>query len=269
MTKVFCLSNNPESKIYTLAKESEDFIQRNQTLLLVDAGASLRLHLNPERKMSWAIVESKLLVTGFYAVKAILDEGEILEVNQHNFNKGDFPVRNFTDRLLLKRTKDCRELVRTYESVPDDAGLKKVSWRPSALPVLCTESNRSFFEHLVGKENEVVSINSYSKIKIRIVTNKVVKGSIYNTILYKFNSIGDCEVLTQKAIEELKESDIVFGYSISKNLIKLFPGNNPQSKIDEILKGLELCGQEDFYLKPETKENWEAYVYVEPVLVRK
>lgn len=273
-TKQICLSNNPESKIYVLAKVSEDLIRKNQTTLLLTGGSEFKLHLKEGRHPAATVIESKLLATGHYSVKLLLEEDEMIEINEHNFNKSNYPVRNFRDQFILKKVAGLTELVRVY-----DKETTRQDWRANfavqSCPSACVLSNRKFFEHLVGEDNEVISVNCLRKLVIRAVKNKVTKGSIYNAILYKFNSVGDCRALASKDISTLKEDDIVIAYSASKSVVKFYMGTNPESKMHDILKELELCGQTDFYIRPidhstiRTSTYLNDFAYVEPVLVKK
>jgi len=269
-TKQICLSNNPESKIYALAKASEELIRKNQTTLLLTGGSEFKLHLKEDR---YPVVECKSLSTGYYSVKLLLEEGEMIEINEHNFNKNNYPARNFRDQFILKKVSGSSDLVRVY-----DTGTTHQNWRSSmavqSCPGACVLSNRKFFEYLVGLDNEAISVNSLRKLIIRLVKNKVVVGSNYNAILYKFNGIGDCQVLSRKDIPTLKEDDIVVAYSASKNVAKFYLGTHPESKLQDILKELELCGQTDFYIRPidhltsRASVSLNDFAYVEPVLVK-
>ena len=219
------------------------------------------------------MVESKPLPTGYYSVKLLLEEGEMIEINEHNFNKNNYPVRNFRDQFILKKVVGFTDLVRVY-----DKENTHQNWRASmsvqSCPGACVLSNRKFFEYLVGADNEVISVNSLRKLIIRIAKNKVVKGSNYNAVLYKYNGIGDCQVLTRKDIPTLKEDDIVVAYSASKNVAKFYLGTHPESKLQDILKELELCGQTDFYIRPidhltaRASASLNDFAYIEPVLVK-
>lgn len=272
-TKQICLSNNPESKIYALAKASEELIRRNQTTLLLTGGSEFKLHLKDGRYPAAALIESKSLPTGYYSVKLLLEEGEMIEINEHNFNKNNYPVRNFRDRFILKKVSGFSELVRVY-----DKEATHQNWRANmavqSCPGACVLSNRKFFEYLVGLDNEAISVNCLRKLVIRLAKNKVVVGSNYNAVLYKFNGIGDCQVLSRKDISTLKEDDIVVAYSASKNVAKFYLGTHPESKLQDILKELELCGQTDFYIRPidhltaKTSVSLNDFAYVEPVLVK-
>lgn len=272
-TKQICLSNNPESKIYALAKASEELIRRNQTTLLLTGGSEFKLHLKENRYPAAAVVESKPLLTGYYSVKLLLEEGEMIEINEHNFNKNNYPVRNFRDQFILKKVSGSTELVRVY-----DKETTHQNWRANlavqSCPGACVLSNRKFFEYLVGVDNEVISVNSLRKLIIRIAKNKVVKGSNYNAVLYKYNGVGDCQVLSRKDIPTLKEDDIVVAYSASKNVAKFYMGTHPESKLQDILKELELCGQTDFYIRPidhltaRASVSLNDFAYIEPVLVK-
>lgn len=272
-TRQICLSNNPESKIYALAKASEELIRRNQTTLLLTGGSEFKLNLKEDRYPAAALVESKSLSTGYYSVKLLLEEGEMIEINEHNFNKNNYPARNFRDQFILKKVSGSSDLVRVY-----DTESTHQNWRSSrnvqSCQGACVLSNRKFFEYLVGLENEAISVNSLRKLVIRLTKNKVTVGSNYNAILYKFNGIGDCQVLSRKDIPTLKEDDIVVAYSAGLNVAMFYLGTYPESKLQDILKELELCGQTDFYIQPidhltaKKSVSLNDFAYVEPVLVK-
>lgn len=267
MTARFCLTQDTSSNIYRLADASEDIIATHQVTVLLAPGTDrITIYRDPETtlNLSTPFIELKRLVTGWDSLKVLMSDGECLSLNQHNFNKDGYPVRNFTDLFILKKIKDARDLERTFST--GDLIPSRRSASPDSLPLITMQCSASFIETLVGKENRISDFRLSYKLKIAIRPNKITKGSFYNSMVYRFNAIGDCEAIGMDEIYKIKENDFAFRISYSKKTVFLYTGNNSVADAEEILRQLENCGQEDFYIKPEFNPSVDTYGYIEPVI---
>lgn len=271
MTNNFCLTQNTSSEIYKLAKRSEETIATKQVTLMVASGSSLKVLPTENSNHAPWIVEAKLISTGWYNIKFLLENGDRILLDTHNFNKTDFPVRNFTDQFVLEKVDGRRDLIRVF-NVPN---MELYTSRQSfinpveRLATFCAKSNRSFLENLIGADNLVTDYNSPTKLKITIRKNKVTKGSLFNSNLYLYKDIGDCESIKVKDIESFDEDQIIIKHHYASNAVSIYLDETKHNVLD-ILTKLETCGQKDFYIKRNFKEPvGDIWGYVEPVIIVK
>jgi len=271
MKNVVCLSNDQNSELYRLAKESDKYVKSNQTILSIDAGTEVQfLHPVDIARPRSGIIEVKELPTGKFVLKCFLHEDEVICLDQHPINKVGLPTTTFKDRLYLKRYKDHnvnnpRDLERVY-SVEGLKGLRALVissiWHSAA-----GEAATRFIQDLVGKDNLLSDINFGSKLKIMFrPESKPNRGTLYNSIAFKYNDIGNCTPLTASTIADLAEDDIVIRYSFSKRTLFIYTRNYPQEVGEEILKDMERFQSEfKYYVKRETSEKLMDGYYLEPL----
>lgn len=271
MKNVVCLSNNQNSELYRLAKESDKYVKANQTVLTIDAGTEVKFFHSAEiARPRSGVIEIKELPTGKYVLKCFLHEDEVICLDQHPINKVGLPTTTFRDRLYLKRHKDHivnnpKDLERVY-SVEGMKGMRgpviSSIWHSAA-----GEAATQFIKDLVGKDNLLSDINFGSKLKIMFrPENTPSRGTLYNSIAFKYNDIGNCTPLTASTIQNLAEDDIVIRYSFSKRTLFIYTRNHPQEVGEEILKNMERFQPEfKYYVKPETSEKLMDGYYIEPL----
>lgn len=274
MTKHFCLTNDVNSPIYQLAEKTETLIDKHMSELLVAPGTyNIQIFSSPDTKLNihHRIIEVKPLMTGWYLLKVLLEIGECISFNQHNFNKSNNPVRNFTENFILKKVSDKRtsDMERVY-SVDGLLPKYKTGFPIDALPLFARDVSNKFFENLVGKDNLATYTHTDAKIKIIWKNDaKPTKGSFYNSVLYLFKEVGDCELLKPADINDIDDDQIVFRYSFSKNVLFIYQRDKELvHEFVNTLRTIENSGQEDFYIKPDLRRADPSYCYgfIEPVI---
>lgn len=274
MKKQFCLTTDTTAPIYKLAENSEELVSKYKTELMVAPGVhGVNVYVSPESELTLAsrIIEAKPTVSGFYLLKVLLEQNDCMVFNQSNFSKTNNPVRSFDENFILKKV-DMERPSSDLQRVYDLDGLVQKFKRGLPIESLPSYSRNvvgKFFEHLFGKNNLISDIHPNSKLKIAVRENKITTGSFYNSLVYLYKNVGDCELLKPTDIKDIADDQILIRYSFSKNTVYLYCRNaGLNEEYLEILKKLENCGQEDFYIKRDERRlfDFELFAYVEPVI---